>query len=629
MMREFQLSRYLRKWWWLIAVLSILSGVVFFSIVSSRQTYKASMMIEFTNPEAKNGLYPSGDSIDVEEIRSSAVIWNALESLGRNDSVDSVRRRTSVSAVVSAEDSARQTAQWAKGNSYVFFPTQYIVSYESAKNESASSARQVVEAIVDSFITLFSSKYMSVSRVPNSVESLQNLNYDYIEWAEVIDSFISSDISYLKEVIDSGINFRSSASGYSFQDLYNEYNLIYTVYLPSLYSSILENHVTSDSELLISRYQYRKNQNNLAIQNYKEALAVAESMLKNYEKKNEETMLYHWGSDTTDTGFLQSSGNNYVVRSVLSTDEDETVTQNESANTYDNVLSRYITLRAEIEQREADNEYCDFVFSAFKTDNPNVKLTVDRSQIMQVEELISFIEARLRVLDKLMSVTASENIQIEAMKSIKVRSTVYVKETVNVQLYTILIVAVFFIFGVAVAVILGRSLDFVEYHFYTDTTTNLPNRMKCDEEIKKYGNKMLPVPFTVVVISLTNMNDINAVVGRDAGNEVLRVFATHIQDSAEQFGFVGYNGSLTFLGLFPSCDVARSTFYKNILLRSVADFNRGEHGVVIRYKIACSTATENSPRTIRELVSMAMAQLRIENVVVAEEGSAPTIIDGE
>ena len=140
---------------------------------------------------------------------------------------------------------------------------------------------------------------------------------------------------------------------------------------------------------------------------------------------------------------------------------------------------------------------------------------------------------------------------------------------------------------------------------------------------------MLPVPFTVIVISLTNMNDINAVVGRDAGNEVLRVFATHIQDCAEQFGFVGYNGSLTFIGLFPSCDVARSTFFKNVLMRSVADFNRGEHGVVIRYKIATSTATENSPRTIRELVSMAMSQLRIENVVVAEEGSAPTIIDGE
>lgn len=628
MMREFQLSRYIRKWWWLIAVLSVMSGIIFFYIVSSNQTYKASMMIEFTNADAKKGLYPSGNAIDVEEIKSSAVIWNALESLGRSDSVDSVRRRTSVSAVVSDEDNAIQAAQWAKGNSYDFFPTRYIVSYESAKNESASSARQVVEAIVDSFIKLFSTKYMSISKVPNSVESLQNLNYDYIEWAEVIDGFISSDINYLKEIIDSGINFRSSASGYSFQDLYNEYNLIYTIYLPSLYSTILKNHVTSDSELLISRYQYRKNQNNLAIQNYQEALKVAESMLKNYEKKNEETMLYHWGSDTTDTGFLQSSGNNYVVRSVLNTDEEITPHQ-DSVNTYDNVLNRYVTLRAEIAQREADNDYCDYVFSAFTTTDPNVKLTVDRSQILQVEELISFIEGRLRALDKLMSITASEDIQIEAMKSIKVRSTVFVKETVNVRLYTVLIVLVFFIFGVVIAVVLGRSLDFVEYHFYTDPATNLPNRMKCDDEIKKYGNKMLPVPFTVVVISLTNMNDINAVVGRDAGNEVLRVFATHIQDSAEQFGFVGYNGSLTFLGLFPSCDVGRSTFFRNVLMRSVADFNRGEHGVVIRYKIATSTATENSPRTIRELVSMAMSQLRIEKVVVAEEGSAPTIIDGE
>ena len=622
MMKEFQLSRYIRKWWWLIAVFSIISGIVFYLAVSSNQTYKAQTLIEFTNPEAKDGLYPTGDSIDVQEIKSSAVIWNALESINRNDSVDSVRKRTSISAVISDEDSARQAAQWAKGNSYEFFPTKYIVSYESAKHKSASNAQEVVEAIVDSFLNTYSTKYMSVSQVPNSVESLQNLNYDYIEWAEIIDSFIQSDRDYLKSIIDTGTIFRSSASGYSFQDLYNEYNLIYTIYLPSLYSLILKNHVTSNPDLLISRYQYRKNQNTLAIKNYTEALEVAENMLSSYEKKNEDTMLYHCGSDTTETGLLQSSGNNYVVRSVYK-NSDENVSK--ASNTYDTVLQRYITLRAAIEERQEDNEYCDYVFSAFKDDRNRTIYSVDQDAVRQVEELIGFIEGRLRVLDKLMSVTASEHIQREVMKNLMVRSTVNVKETVNVKLYTALIVVVFFIFGVTVAVVLGRSLDFVEYHFYTDTTTDLPNRMRCDNEIKQYGNKMLPVPFTVVVISLTNMNDINAVVGRDAGNEVLRVFATHIRDSAEQFGFVGYNGSLTFMGLFPSCDVARATFFNNVLKRSIADFNRGEHGVVIRYKIANATATENSPRTIRELVSMAMSQLRIENVVVAEEEATPGI----
>lgn len=623
MIREFQLSRYIRKWWWLIAVLSMLSGVVFFFAISSKQTYKAQTLIEFTNPEAKDGLYPSGDEINVQEIRSSAVIWNALESINRKDSVDSVRRRTSISAVISDEDSARQAAQWAKGNSYEFFPTKYIVSYESAKHESSSNAQKVVEAIVDSFLNTYSTKYMSISHVPNSVESLQNLNYDYIEWAEIIDSFIQSDRDYLTSIINTGTTFRSSASGYSFQDLYNEYNLIYTVYLPSLYSAILENHVTSDPNLLISRYQYRKNQNNLAIKNYTEALEVAENMLTSYEKKNEDTMLYHWGSDTTETGLLQSSGNNYVVRSVYKNTDGGT--SSKATSTYDVVLERYINLRSEVEQREADNEYCDYVFSAFRDNKNRTIQTVDPEAVKQVEELIDFIEARLRVLDKLMSVTASEHIEKEVMKNLMVRSTVNVKETINIKLYTALIVVVFFIFGVTVAVVLGRSLDFVEYHFYTDPTTDLPNRMKCDNEIKQYGNKMLPVPFTVVVISLTNMNDINAVVGRDAGNEVLRVFATHIKDSAEQFGFVGYNGSLTFMGLFPSCDVARATFFNNVLKRSIADFNRGEHGVVIRYKIANATATENSPRTIRELVSMAMSQLRIENVVVAEEEATPSI----
>ena len=35
-MKEFQLTRYLRHWWWIIAVLSALSGFGFYYYASSR-----------------------------------------------------------------------------------------------------------------------------------------------------------------------------------------------------------------------------------------------------------------------------------------------------------------------------------------------------------------------------------------------------------------------------------------------------------------------------------------------------------------------------------------------------------------------------------------------------------------
>ena len=152
-MREFQIARYLRKWWWIIAILSALSGVLFYSFVSSKQTYKAKTMIEFTNSRASEGLYPTGDKIDVNEIKSSSVILSALESLGRTDSVDSVRKRTTITPIISDEDSAIQAAKWEKGEAYEIFPTQYILTYESLKNSSALSfEKPSIRSI--SFLTL-------------------------------------------------------------------------------------------------------------------------------------------------------------------------------------------------------------------------------------------------------------------------------------------------------------------------------------------------------------------------------------------------------------------------------------------------------------------------------------------
>ena len=603
-MKEFQLTRYLQRWWWVIAIVSALSGILFYSFISSRQTYRAQIMIEFTNDQAAEGLYPSGDPIDVQEIRSSSVIFNALDSIGRGDSVDSVRSRVSIAPNVSEQDAAIQTAKWTNGESYDFFPTQYILTYTTARGETSTDARRMVEAVVDSYIRLYSEKYVSVSKVPNSIESLQNLNYDYIEWAEIIDNFIRSERDYLTRMKNSRTTFRSSATGYSFQDLYNEYNLVYNVYLPSLYSLILDNHVTINRDLLLSRYRYRIDQNDLSVRNYEEALVRVEEMIESYTDKNRDTMSYHWSEGGGKSE--EASGNNYVLGQVYDFEGRDNYSPEET--TYDAVLNRYVQLRSDIELRQADNDYCRYVLSAFET----TTATGSDADAKEVSDLIALIEGKLQDLDGLLTATAAEHSEVETIRNVRVRSTANVKEVTNVKLYTVMIVAVFFAFGVVGAVVVGRSLDFVEYRFYTDPSTDLPNRLRCDGEIAQYSKKKLALPFTCVVINLTNLNEINNAIGRDAGNEVLRIFAGYISDCAENYGFMGYNGSLQFLGLFPSCDNTRSTNYRSLLERTVAEFNQGGHGAVIRYKIAAVTADEAHPFTMRELISASMAQLRIE-----------------
>lgn len=610
-MREFQLTRYLQRWWWVIAVVSALSGILFFFFISSRQTYRAQIMLEFTNDQAAEGLYPSGDPIDVQEIRSSSVIFNALDSIGRGDSVDSVRSRVSITPNVSEQDAAIQTAKWTSGESYDFFPTQYILTYTTARGETSTDARRMVEAVADSYIRLYSEKYVSVSKVPNSIESLQNLNYDYIEWAEIIDNFIRSERDYLTRMKNSRTTFRSSATGYSFQDLYNEYNLVYNVYLPSLYSLILDNHVTNNRDLLLSRYHYRMDRNDLAVQNYQEALVRVEEMIESYTEKNRDTMSYHWSEGGSKSD--EASGNNYVLGQVYDFESRDNYSPEET--TYDAVLNRYVQLRSDIELCCTDNDYCRYVLSAFE----NTTATGTAAETEEVADLIALIEGKLTDLDALLTATAAEHSEVETIRNVRVRSTANVKEVTNVKLYTVMIVAVFFAFGVVGAVIVGRSLDFVEYRFYTDPSTDLPNRLRCDSEIAQYARKKLALPFACVVINLTNLNEINGAIGRDAGNEVLRIFAGFISDCAENYGFVGYNGSLQFLGLFPSCDDTRAGNYRSLLSRTVEEFNRGGHGAVIRYKIAAVVADEAHPYTMRELISAAMAQLKLTPETVPGE----------
>ena len=613
-MKEFQLTRYLRRWWWIIALFSALAGIFFFLFTTSRQTYQAQVMIEFTNERAKEGLYPSGQEINVQEIRSSAVISNALESIGEAQSVDAVRSRLSIQENISAEDEAIQAAKWEDGLTYEFFPTQYIISYTSRRGETATTAQRILEAVIDSYIRLYSEKYISIAKVPNSVESLQNLDYDYIEWAEIINDYIKQNRNYLMSMKNQHSDFRSSATGYSFQDLYNEYNLIYTVYLPTLYSEILNHHVSTDPDMLTARFRSRIDANDLTIRNSEEAIELVEEMISDYTEKNHDTMEYHWKSGSEEgKEAAEVPGSSYVIGSVYDFEGRDNYLPEET--TYDSVIDRYVSLRGKISEKQLDNEYCEYILSAFG----NPADTPSQADIDEVERLIAQIEEKIAGLDAVLTSTAAEHSEVETIRNVRVRSTVHAAETTNVHLYTLLIIVVFFLFGVGGAVAVGRTLDFVDYHFNTDASTGMPNRIRCDAEIDKYARKFLRFPFTCAVISMTNMNEINEAIGRDGGNEVLRIFADDIRECGEIYGFTGYNGGLQFLCLFPDCDEARSTYFAETLSRVVAEFNKGGHGVVIRYRLAAATAAEHTPFTMRELLSAAMDRLRTAPVVIAEE----------
>ena len=193
-MKEFQIVRYVSNWKYLIALCTVLGGIVFYGYFSRQQVYTAYAIISYTNADAKSGKTPSGTDIDVSEIYSPNVVADAIEKLESNVSVDFVRSRIKVEPIISDEEQKRKEAILKEGEEYEESPTDYYISFSVGKDYSEDFAKNSNQA-----------------------------------------------------------GFRSSRTGYSFYDLTTSYQLLEEVSLDRLYVDVLSGRKTRDRTVLIEK----------------------------------------------------------------------------------------------------------------------------------------------------------------------------------------------------------------------------------------------------------------------------------------------------------------------------------------------------------------------------------------
>ena len=163
--------------------------------------------------------------------------------------------------------------------------------------------------------------------------------------------------------------------------------------------------------------------------------------------------------------------------------------------------------------------------------------------------------------------------------NVGVLSTTAVSARVNVKLYMMLGVVVFFILGVCGAILLGRIQDFVEYLFFTEQALEMPNRTACDLYIKNNTERVLGDDNVCVVLELTNLSHINNELGRVKGNEVLRRFADFIKEASATCGTVYYNGGWQFIGFFEQCRREDAESFADYMHRLERGKRRREDGI--------------------------------------------------
>ncbi len=268
-MKDFQIFRYLKQFKYLIAIGSVLAGFMFYYVASNRmQSYTASTVIEYTNTGASEGLAPDGSKIDTSEIYGSYIIAKVIQNLGIDPStanMDDIRNSITITSIITDEQQQIFDAKVTQGEDASLIATRYMVTFNSGVASGKDYPRAMLNEILDVYSAYYGETHVNSARSPNGVNDIYDKGYDYIEMMDVIDESLTATLQTLNGKISGDSTFRSSVTGYSFSDLYREYELLQNIEVPKITAQILAGKITKNRDILLAKYRNRNN--DLSIEN--------------------------------------------------------------------------------------------------------------------------------------------------------------------------------------------------------------------------------------------------------------------------------------------------------------------------------------------------------------------------
>ena len=95
-----------------------------------------------------------------------------------------------------------------------------------------------------------------------------------------------------------------------------------------------------------------------------------------------------------------------------------------------------------------------------------------------------------------------------------------------------------------------KKYDKLVRDFNSDSMTKVGNRYSIDKLIDKYMNEPLPADFGCVVLTISNIREINEAGGREEGNAAIRRFSLILKMASVGHCFIGRNGGNKFVAMF-------------------------------------------------------------------------------
>ncbi|MBQ9977001.1 MAG: diguanylate cyclase [Clostridia bacterium] len=605
-MKSFQIMRYLKKLLPIIVIFCLLATYAVYYKLSASNTYIASEVIHYNDEQAEKGLAPTGEKLDVNEIKSSAVMSKVVDKMGLTGiySVDSLISRINITPIEDADKVAQKDAKLEEGEEYIYEPSTFIVSFAANSGEGADFARLVLDEVLDVYFEQFSQKYVNVAPADNTIEKLNENDYDYIEMLELIDTSIDNTLSTLYQRIEQNSYYRSTETGKSFTELANDFDYLRQVNVSSLFSKIYKYQITKNKPVLVSDYTTRIDNNNIANEKDKglveDVVTVIDAYVAKMRDSGNTNISYEYILDNLHERNLQE----YVG--------DQTVT-------YDELIYSWRDLNENEQHAIIDSAYCNYILDTFTSCTghcggacANSALTCSELSNQQyaaikesIEKEIDTLINKLTLLYDITTKTNDEYNKFLGASYISVLSSASVRQSVNVVLYTAIAFFFLMILCCGGAIVFGRAGDIVNYIFYTDHLTEFGNRAYLDKYLKSKDKKLLDDGTVYCMLDITNLVHINTIHSRDVGDEIIKMFTLYIK---EAFGkskteYI-YNGNGSFVMLTEDTDYITVEDIMR-LFRLRLDEREEYKDVVIEYKIGISeTFKEN--KTARKLLSEAI-----------------------
>ena len=260
----FTLIKKLRKYlliWIIAAVICVGLAVAYAVFTTHVQKPTLTALVGFSYDGVEKGLDPNGRDFKVETIKSPNVIESALTDLNLEiEQLEYVRQGITITGITPKDTVARLTqysnvinkngniAAAEKILETTYFPTQYTVSFDyTATDFTDEEAVQLFNRILENYKDYFYQEYGYNESLGSALSVINYEDYDYTEAIDVFSNNVKTLKKYVKELADDDdTRFRSSETGYTFDDLYEAISTVEKIDLDKLSSYIIVNNLTKN-----------------------------------------------------------------------------------------------------------------------------------------------------------------------------------------------------------------------------------------------------------------------------------------------------------------------------------------------------------------------------------------------